>query len=212
MAKRFGKIASYEEWKQPAIVSNTIDILEKEIPKYKSKITSLHLCFTTDPFMYKYSDIEKLTLNVIKLFNDNNITCTVLTKGILPQSLSELSKKNEYGITLISLDETFRKKMEPHSALYQDRIGALKYLHEQGCKTWVSIEPYPTPNIIEQDLLIILNSVSFVDKVIFGRLNYNTKVSKYKGQYNFYNKMADIVIQFCKNRKLDYHIKKGTVK
>ena len=33
--------------------------------------------------------------------------------------------------------------------------------HENGFKTWVSIEPYPTPNIINQNLQDILESISF---------------------------------------------------
>ncbi len=37
----------------------------------------------------------------------------------------------------------------------------------------VSIEPHPTPNIMDQDLGAILESVDFVDKIIFGKLNYN---------------------------------------
>ena len=34
MAKRFGNIKSYQEWIEPKIVSNTIELLDKEIPKF----------------------------------------------------------------------------------------------------------------------------------------------------------------------------------
>ena len=54
LAKRFGKIKTYEEWCEPAIVSNALEILDKEIPKLKNKIQSVQLCFSTDPFMYHY--------------------------------------------------------------------------------------------------------------------------------------------------------------
>ena len=43
MAKRFGKVASYEEWIQPAMVENALDLLDKEIPKFKDKITTVRL-------------------------------------------------------------------------------------------------------------------------------------------------------------------------
>lgn len=211
MAKRFGKARTYEDWCEPKIVSNAIELLDKELPKMKDNIKSIQLCFTTDPFMYNYPEISRLSLKCIDKINSFGIPCTALTKGILPKELADLSKDNEYGITLISLDEEFRKEMEPGSASYTERIEALKYLHSRGCKTWVSIEPYPTPNIIEQDLSKILNELSFVDKIIFGRLNYNAKVSQYKHYKHFFNDMANIVVEFCKKNNKQCHIKDGTI-
>ena len=211
MAKRFGKAKTYEDWCSPKLVSNAIELLDKEIPKYKDKIKSVQLCFTTDPFMYNYPEVSDISVRCIKKLNENGIKCTALTKGILPKELKSFSKENEYGITLISLDETFREVMEPGSAPYKDRIKALKYLHDNGCKTWVSIEPYPTPNFIEQDLNKILNTIGFVDKIIFGRLNYNAKVSQYKNHKQFFNEMAELVINFCEENNKQYHIKEGTI-
>lgn len=211
MAKRFGKVKSYEEWIEPCLVENALELLDKEIPKFKNKINSLHLCFTTDPFMYEYDEITKISIEILKRLNDNGVKCTALTKGILPIELANLSKENQYGITLISLDESFREKIEPSSAKYKDRIQSLYELHKKGCKTWVSIEPYPTPNIIVQDFSKILESISFVDKIIFGRTNYNAEISKFKDCKLFYNNLSQQVIDFCKKNNIDYHIKKGTI-
>lgn len=211
MAKRFGKVKEYNEWIKPVIVDNAIELLKKELPKFKDKINSVHLCFTTDPFMYKYDDICDLSIEILKLVNSYNIPCTALTKGILPKELVNLSKDNSYGITLISLNEEFRKKMEPGSAPYKDRIESLKYLHDNGCKTWVSIEPYPTPNFIEQDFNEILEAVSFTDKIIFGRLHYNKKVSEYNDYKKYYNELAYKVIDFCERNNIEYHIKNKTI-
>ena len=130
----------------------------------------------------------------------------------MPIELTELSKENEFGITLISLNEDFRKKYEPYSAPYHERINRLHSLHKEGLKTWVSIEPYPTPNIIGQDFDKILDEISFVDKIIFGRLNYNSRVTRFPGFQFYYNKLSEKVINYCKKRGKDYHIKKGTVK
>lgn len=210
--KRFGQIKTYEDWIKPYLVSNTLEILDKEIPRMKDKITSVQLCFTTDSFMVGYSEIEKMSLDVIKKLNEAGIKCTVLTKGVLPFSLAKCSKNNEYGITLISLDEEYRERMEPGSAAYVNRLKALKKLHENGCKTGVSIEPYPTPNLIEQDLKKVLEAVSFVDKIIFGRTNYCKDVTTgYQGHRKFYNKRAQEVIDFCKKKGIAYHIKDKTV-
>ena len=211
LKKRFGKVKSYDDWIKPKIVSNTLDLLDNEIPRLKTKIKSVQLCFTTDPFMYGYSEIEEMSLASIKKLNDAGIKCTVLTKGILPQELADYSKINEYGITLVSLNEQYRNKIEPGSAPYQSRINALKCLHDKGCITWVSIEPYPTPNLIEQDLLEILTSISFVDKIIFGRTNYNADVSSYPQCKDFYNQCALQVLDFCEKNRIATHIKNGTI-
>ena len=211
MKKRFGIINSYEEWCNPALVENTLELLDIEIPRYKDKIKMLHLCFTTDPFMYRYDEVQKMSLEAIKRVNAAGINCSVLTKGILPSELSSMSAANEYGITLVSLNEEFRKKMEPGAAPLQDRIMALRRLHDCGCKTWVSIEPYPTPNICDQDYMPILEAIGFVDKIIFGRMNYNKDVTAYPSHKEFYNKKADETIAFCDKHNIKYHIKDGTI-
>ncbi|MDE6704823.1 MAG: radical SAM protein [Treponemataceae bacterium] len=211
MAKRFGNVKTYEEWCEPRLVSNTLALLDKELPKLKEKIKSVQLCFTTDPFMENYPEVGAMSIESIKKINEAGIPCTVLTKGLLPMKLKVFSKENEYGITLVSLDENFRKEKEPNSVSYIRRINALRKLHEAGCKTWVSIEPYPTPNIIEQKLEEILKTVSFVDKIIFGRTHYNKIISEYNGYKSFYNSEAEKVIDFCKSREIMCHIKKGTI-
>lgn len=211
LAKRFGKIANYDEWLQPKIVSNAYELLEAELSNPNLKIDSVHLCFTTDPFMYGYSDISAMSIRLIKLINSHSIPCTVLTKGVLPKKLTLLDQNNSFGITLISLNEEFRKRIEPFSAPYSKRISALKYLSEKSFKTWVSIEPYPTPNILEQDILSLLEKIKFVDKIIFGRMNYNKVVSQYKNHKSFFNKTAADVISFCVNNGIEYYIKNGTI-
>lgn len=211
MKKRFGQVTDYDEWIEPYLVSNTLELLDREIPRLKDKIESVQLCFSTDPFMYGYDEIERASIAAIRKLNDAGIKCTTLTKGILPVELAQLAKENEHGITLISLDENYRKRMEPFTAPYSDRLAALRALHDTGCKTWVSIEPYPTPNLIEQDLKKLLETVGFVDKIIFGRTNYSKEVTSYAQHKQFYNKRAAEVIEFCKTRGITYHIKEKTI-
>ena len=219
LAKRYGKIRDYEQWLHPQLVSNALDLLKKEIPKYKKEIKFVHLSFTTDPFMYDALNkrtipwVKKTTLDIIEELNKNNIKCTVLTKGMYPDDLLDVNKfgeKNEYGITLISLNKDFKKKFEPYSAPYNKRIAELKKLSENGLKTWVSLEPYPTPNLVAQDIEEILSSVSFVNKIIFGKINYNSISNSFENNEKFYRETANKVIEFCKKHNIRYHIKHGT--
>lgn len=219
LAKRYGKINDYEQWLHPQLVSNALELLEKEIPKYKKDIKFVHLSFTTDPFMYDALNkrtipwIKKATLGIIEELNKNGVKCTVLTKGIYPDDLLDVDKfssQNEYGITLISLNKEFKKKFEPYSAPYDKRIAALRKLSENGLKTWASLEPYPTPNLVEQNIEEILSSISFVDKIIFGKINYNSVSNSFEDNEGFYKETANKVVEFCKKHNIRYHIKHGT--
>ena len=213
MAKRFGRVKSYNDWLKPKLVSNALELLDKEIPIYKDQIKFVHLCFMTDPFMYKYKEVADMSLKIIERLNKDNIRCTALTKGIYPTDLADkkaYGSNNEYGITLVSLDEGFKKKFEPFSAPFDKRIESLKQLHKQGLKTWVSIEPYPTPNIVEQRLKDILQAISFVDKIVFGKLNYSVVASQYEANKEFYDACAKQVKKFCSEKGIQYHIKHGT--
>lgn len=213
--KRYGQVSTYEDWLKPYLVANTLELLDYEIPKLRNKITSVQLCFTTDPFMYGYQQVVEMSLAAIEKLNAENIKCIVLTKGILPLVLADrdrFSMENEYGITLITMNEKYRQRKEPFAAPLQKRLEALKMLHEVGRKTWVSIEPYPTPNQIDQSLKELLEAVSFVDRIIFGRTNYCREVTEgYPMHKHFYNEKAKEVIDFCKKRRISYHIKKKTM-
>ena len=211
MAKRFGKVKSQEEWCTPLLVSNTLELLDEEIPRLKNKISSVQLCFTTDPFMVGYPEVGQMSIHAMRRLNEDGIKCTALTKGILPAELVELSPQNEYGITLVTLEEQFREQYEPGSAPLADRLAALRSLHDHGCHTWVSIEPYPTPNFVRPDLRALLEAVSFTERIIFGRMNYNKRVSEYDGAKQFFNMEAEKVISFCREKHIDFHIKEGTI-
>lgn len=212
MKKRCGIVKNYQDWIKPKIVANALELLDKEIPRYKNKIKFVHLCFSTDPFMYNQPEITDLTLRIIARLNKDGIKCTILTKGLYPKELLEekYAKYNEYGITLVSLSEDFKRKYEPFTAPFKKRIQHLKRLHDAGLRTWVSIEPYPTPNLVKQDLNKFLSEISFVNKIIFGRWNYSPHVSSYKNNKEFYENSAHVVEKFCKTRSIDYHIKFGT--
>lgn len=213
MKRRTGAIKTYEEWCKPKLVCNALELLDKEIPKHKSKIKYVHLCFSTDPFMFEHDEVSSLSLKIIKRLNKENIPCTTLTKGLYPSDSidNDFSPTNRYGITLVSLNESFRKDYEPFAAQFKERIESLKLLHEKKFKTWVSIEPYPTPNIIKQDLLKILEAVSFVDEIVFGRLNYSSKVRAFSHFVEFYNSQARTVMSFCKRHRIKCHVKEGTI-
>jgi len=220
MSKRFGRIKDYKEWLNPLIVKDADKIIKEELRKFYKKIKYVHLCFMTDPFMYNADtdslniEVKDSTLKVIKTINSFGIPVTVLTKGFYPDEILQDSflKNNYYGITLVSLNSNFKKHLEPYSAPYDVRISSMKKLNNAGLNTWVSVEPYPTPNIDSKAYQIdrLLNQIKFVKKIIFGKLNYNVYSNKYHDNNNFYTKIAQKVIDFCEENKIELCIKRGT--
>jgi three-Cys-motif partner protein len=227
MAQKFGWVKNYEDWRIPRITINAMELLGKEIPKYKSEIDFVHLCFMSDPFMYDIKEgnlipeVKELTLRIIEKLNKEGIRVTTLTKGFYPDEV--LDKKrflrtNEYGITLVSLDNEFKEKFEPFSAPYEKRIESLTKLAKAGLKTWVSIEPYPTPELDKtaDNIGTLLEKVKFVSKIIFGKLNYRRlnydggSSQVWENNHDFYRKKAQEIIDFCKKKDIEYHIKLGT--
>lgn len=217
IAKRFKLVSGYDDWCKPRLVENAVELLKQELPRLKGKIRQVHMCFATDPFMRGYPEVTEMTMELLWVLEDNWIPVSFLTKGILPSVLEHGSGRNEYGISLVSMDEDFREKWEPHSAPYDERIRALKYLHNRGHRTWVSIEPYPTPNILghprtHDQIFNLMREVSFVDKAVFGRLHYNRHVSEYEDYQDYYNEMVAQFKLSCRIHGIEGIIKKGTVK
>lgn len=214
LKKRCGVIKNYKEWIEPKLVGNALELLDVEIPRYREDINYVYLSFSTDPFMYKQPKIIDLSLKIIERLNRDKIKSVCISKGIYSQRLTKkdiYGVDNEYGSTVITLSESFRKKFEPFAAPIKERIKALKFLHEAGIKTWVSMEPYPTPNFIKQEIDEILDQIKFVDKIVFGKWNYNGITRYFKDYKEFYNETSYRVISFCKDNGIDCHIKKGTI-
>lgn len=214
MKRRCGVVKTYQDWIEPKIVGNALELLDKELPKLRSKINRVFLCFTTDPFMYNEPEIQGLTLKILERLNAENIKAVAISKGIYSEELADktrFNEQNEYGATIVSLSEEFRLRFEPFAAPVASRVRALRKLHDAGLKTWVSMEPYPTPNLVKQDIREILSQVSFVDKIVFGKWNYSRQSSGYLHYKSFYNSMAFEVIKFCDQNAVDVHIKDGTI-
>jgi len=204
MMKKFGKIASYEAWCEPKLVTNALALAEKELPKLRDKAKFIHFSYATDPFMYEHPEVIELTLKLMALINSYDIPVHILTKGIILNEAFTLSKQNVFGITLVSLAPAFHAKYEPGTAPYPERIAALKRAHAKGFKTFVNIEPYPTPNIFQQSLLPILEAVAFVDEIRLSQLNYNDIIYQYRNWQAFYQKTGLFAKTWCLEHKISY--------
>jgi DNA repair photolyase len=200
MARHHGRVRDYAEWCHPRIVANALELLDRELSRRRVLPDCVHLCLTTDPFMVDHPEVGAMSLAIIERLNRSGIPCSLLTKGTLPAELTDRRRfpcDNTHGISLVSLDDAFRREWEPGSAPYAERIAALQRLHDAGLRTLVHVEPYPTPSIFEQDLSEILAQVKFVDHMFFGGWNYNSRVSQDRATEAFYRRQSTTVRRFC---------------
>jgi DNA repair photolyase len=200
MATRHGRVQTSAEWRRPRLVGNALTLLDRELARKRVLPDEVHLCLTTDPFMFGQPEVAAASLAIIERLNRAGIPCSVLTKGTYPAELADGRRfpcDNTYGISLVSVDEGFRREWEPGAAPYAERIAALRRLHEGGRRTLVHMEPYPTPGIFEQDVAEILGEVEFVDHVYLSGWNYSARVKQDRETGAFYRRQAAIVRRFC---------------
>ena len=91
--------------------------------------------------------------------------------------------------------------MEPGAAPYAARIAAMKALSDDGCKTWVSMEPVIDPT---EALGVIDKAHGYVDFWKVGKLNHNKEVEDAVDWHRFY---LDVRAKL-KYYKANFYIKK----
>jgi len=208
MARRYGRAKDEADWRRPRLVENAVVLLERELSRRRGRLDVVHLCLTTDPFMVGHPEVAATSLALIECLNAHGVPASVLTKGILPPELAgpRFDRRNVLGISLVSLDEGFRERFEPGAAPYADRIAAVERLHAAGCRTLVHIEPYPTPNIVKQEIRPLLGAVAFANELYFGGWNYSSLAGAYADRDAFYREQGRIVRGFCREHRV-----RGTV-
>jgi len=158
------------------------------------------LCFATDPFIYCN---RILTTDLIDIMSEKKILIATLSKVSTPINKYE---KLRVGMTIVSDSDGFSKKFEPKALPNSERIEQLKNCHKHGYYTWISLEPYPTPNKFKQSLVKLLSKIDFVDFVIFGKWNYD----KTTNNKEFYSKMVQIFDRYCEQQGIRHFVKSET--
>lgn len=209
IARRYGRVRDHADWCRPRIVANALELLDRELARRRLLPDHVQLCLSTDPFMTGHPEVTEMSLAIVERLNRAGIACSLLSKGVLPFDLADSVRfpvRNTHGISLVSLDERFRARWEPGTAPYAARIASLRRLADAGCRTYAHLEPYPTPNVVAQDLDEVLDAVGFVDEIFFGRWNYNPVVGRFPGADAFYLEQGDRVRAFCRRRGIEAEV------
>jgi len=208
--KRPFNIIPYNKWINATPRLDTPNLLTKQLKGMrdatKDSIKDIFICSACDPYQ-PLESIFEITKDVIKLLIEYDLPFTILTKnaGVLRDiGLFKGYKKCRVGLTIITMDDNFRKVLEPDASPIQDRIDALEKLKSAGISTYCSVEPIMSD--IRCDPIAIVDSLKdCVDLFEFGKWNpkfRNTVPVKYDEKW--YMKTFTNLEAHCKKLGITY--------
>ena len=168
---------------------------------------TVFLGFSSDCFAV--GEDVSATTKMARLLGSYGCKVMVCTKGRLTGEVKEALKyADSVGISL-TCGEEMASKYEANAASVAERMELLKYAKSLGKETWVSFEP-----VLEEGFVYeTLNSdfMGYVDVAKYGKLNH-MEISDLTGNENDninWAKYAANVIKICKERNINYKIKKA---
>lgn len=178
--------------------------LEKDCIKFAGDPRPVLLSFTSDPYQ---PDEERnwITRRAIQIIGDAGLSIKVLTKnGALALRDIDLFEryKVEVGVTMIFLQDKFRKEWEPRAGDLASRSELLRQCHARRIRTWVSVEP-----VIDAkealDLIYYFSCSGIVDTFKVGKLNHHPDLEAKVDWPEFLHRALQILVPSGKS----YYIK-----
>jgi DNA repair photolyase len=158
----------------------------------------VQLSFIGDPYC---SGMEPHTRRALEMFLRFGIPFQILTKGGMRavRDFELYVPCDRFGVSLTFADPWDASKLEPHAAPTAERISSLRMAHEDGIKTWVSLEP-----VIDggQTLALIRKTAGFVDEYKVG------KVSGYKSRVKDWKRFGNQAVELLEKLGKRYTLKK----
>ncbi|MFZ2664081.1 MAG: radical SAM protein [Patescibacteria group bacterium] len=123
---------------------NIAEVLERELKSNKYRDSNIYIGTVTNP--YQQSE-EKygLTRKILEKLINYPTTVSILTKSDLVLRDLDLIKKFkniDINFTFNTLDEDWRKHVEPNSSTAEERLNAMKKLSSKGVKVIAMMGPY----------------------------------------------------------------------
>jgi len=153
-----------------------------------------------------YQPIEKeyeITRKCLEVLLKKNWPISIQTKSNLvlrDLDLIEKFKEKDVGFTITTLDDTRRKRFEPHSSSIQARLEALRTITKTGIKTWVFLGPI-IPDLLGDALEELIKTLSEIgiDHLLFDRLNIKPGMKGFSEYRDFdYKPIEAKVKELCK--------------
>jgi DNA repair photolyase len=179
--------------------------IKRSAKKFENSEKQVFLSFLTDPYSHFNND-TKLTRRVLLILLEHNIPVSILSKGgkNLLQDLDVFKmfgKNMQIGGSLTFTSNEDSLKWEKNGALPKDRFETLEILHDNGIRTWASMEPVI---YTDQSLEIMEITSNYVDAYKIGKLNH---FKKHEDKFDWTKFLEDSVSIMRKNNK-EFYIKK----
>ena len=171
-----------------------VEALRKQLEKEQIKDRLIHLCFTCDP--YPTGIDSSVTREIIQAIKESGNHVQILTKGDGSRDFDMLDGEDWYGATISCYKTELRETVEPGAIPVFERLTALAKANDQGIRTWVSFEPV----LDAEDVLNILRTRTYINKVKIGKLNYYPSDIEWAA-------FGREVENLCQRLGLDYYIK-----
>lgn len=176
--------------------------LEAECAKHPGNDRPVLMCFTSDPFAAP--DAHIVTPAACEILHRYGYVPVILTKNPIlaaapPRMAKRLREASVWlGTTFTCIRDAWR--VEPNAPTFTSRLSGLMLAHQNGLRTWVSVEPV----IDASDILHILNHHhDIADLWKFGRLNHDTNDPT---DYQRYTDSLQVILG-ARLPKLRYYIK-----
>lgn len=170
-------------------------VLSKELKAKKKGVVGLST--VTDP----YHPVEKkyeITRRCLELLLMHDFPVCIQTKSSLVLRDTDLLKRFsnvEVGMTLTTLDESVREKLEPGASSVAQRLNALSELSKNGISTWIFIGPV-MPYLTDGDAL--------VDAITSAKPGY-VLVDKLRHKEGVLNNVMGFIVEFYPQLKEKYN-------
>ena len=159
------------------------------------------LSFLTDPFL---PQVKESTEHLIAYLLDLGVTIATLSK------LATSYYYSQHGMTVVSLDHDFWREFEPNTLEPQARIAALEDCKGEKEDVWVSMEPYPPSAIHKQRIEDLLEELSFIDLIVFGKWNYDPRARTEQARQEYAGNI-EVLTDLCKSNNIRLHVKSDTL-
>lgn len=177
-----------------------LEQLDKDLAKLTDRTVPVQFCFTSDPYQPDEHE-HQTTRKALALCVKHGQAFQVLTKGGIRahRDVDILKRGGTFGTTLLFSEDADMVKWEPGAANVASRVNAIRFMHDRGVRTWVSVEPVVIP---EQAVWLIRNLSDIVDEWRVGKLNHNAHANTVD-----WTRFAREVLSALEDSGRDYMIK-----